>query len=133
MRGVLPNPNRRPANIASMKNGSRGFMGVLTDWLAWGRRSRANRVLFVITLSLAAFVTGAFSWATIKPAPGDFGRYFAYYWVWGLCAVALLFGMAEYKTSPLRKGRERGHLFILLYVGALLIITRALNMILYWG
>ena len=52
---------------------------------------------------------------------------------WGLCAVGLLFGMAEYKTSPLRKGGERGHLFILLYVGALLIITRALNMFLYGG
>jgi hypothetical protein len=53
--------------------------------------------------------------------------------VGGLCAVAILLGMAKDKTSPLRKGRERGHLFILLYVGALLIITRALNMILYWG
>ena len=41
--------------------------------------------------------------------------------------------MAEYKTSPLRKGRERGHLLILLYLGALLIITRALNMVLYGG
>ena len=116
-----------------MKTGSRDVMGVLTDWLAWGRRSRANRVFFVITLALAAFVTGAFAWATIKPAPGDFARYFAFYWVWGLCAVALLFGMAEYKTSPLRKARERGHLFLLLYVGALLIITRALNMVLYGG
>jgi hypothetical protein len=47
--------------------------------------------------------------------------------------VALLLGMAEYKTSPLRKGRERGHLLLLLYVGALLIITRALNMFLYGG
>ncbi len=116
-----------------MKTGSRDFMGVLTDWLAWGRRSRANRVFFAITLALAAFVTGAFAWAAIKPAPGDFSRYFAFYWVWGLCAVALLFGMAEYKTSPLRKARERGHLFLLLYVGALLIITRALNMVLYGG
>jgi FtsH-binding integral membrane protein len=116
-----------------MELGSRGLKDVLTDWLAWRRRSRADRVLFVITLSLAVFVTGAFAWATINPAPGDFARYFAFYWVWGLCAVALLFGMAEYKTSPLRKGRERGHLFLLLYVGALLIITRALNMILYWG
>ena len=110
-----------------------GFKGLITDWLAWGRRSGANRVLFVASLSLAAFVTGAFAWATISPYPGNFARYFAYYWVWGLCAVALLLGMAEYKTSPLRKGRERGHLFILLYVGALLIVTRALNMILYWG
>jgi hypothetical protein len=116
-----------------MELGSRGLKDVLTDWLAWRRRSRADRVLFVITLSLAVFVTWAFAWATINPAPGDFARYFAFYWVWGLCAVALLFGMAEYKTSPLRKGRERGHLFLLLYVGALLIITRALNMILYWG
>jgi len=86
-----------------------------------------------VTLSLAAFVTLAFAWATIRPYPGAFTRYFAYYWVWGLCAVALLLGMAEYKTSPLRKGGERGHLFILLYVGALLIITRALNMFLYGG
>jgi FtsH-binding integral membrane protein len=108
-------------------------MGILTDWLAWGRRSRANRVLFVATLSLAAFVTLAFAWATLQPYPGDFARYFAYYWVWGLCAVAVLLGMAEYKTSPLRKGKERGHLFLLLYVGVLLIITRALNMFLYGG
>ena len=110
-----------------------GLKDIFTDWLAWGRRSRTNRVLFVLSLSLAAFVTGAFAWAAIQPHPGDFARYFAYYWVWGLCAVALLFGMAEYKTSPLRKGRERGHLFILLYVGALLIVTRALNMVLYGG
>jgi hypothetical protein len=116
-----------------MNSGARGFKGVVIDWLAWGRRSRTNKALFVISLSLASFVTGAFALATIQPYPGDFARYFAYYWVWGLCAVALLFGMAEYKTSPLRKGRERGHLFILLYVGALLIITRALNMFLYWG
>jgi len=116
-----------------MKTGTRGFTGILTGWLAWGRRSRANRVLFVLTLCLAAFVTLAFVWATLRPYPGDFARYFAYYWVWGLCAVALLLGMAEYKTSPLRKGSERGHLFILLYVGALLIITRALNMYLYGG
>jgi FtsH-binding integral membrane protein len=110
-----------------------GFKGIITGWLAWGRRSGANRVLFVVSLALATFVTGAFAWATANPSPGDFARYFAFYWVWGLCAVALLFGMAEYKTSPLRKGRERGHLFILLYIGALLIITRALNMILYRG
>ena len=110
-----------------------GFKGIFTDWLAWGRRSKVNKALFVVSLALAAFVSGAFAWATIQPYPGDFARYLAYYWVWGLCAVALLIGMAEYKTSPLRKGRERGHLFILLYVGALLIITRALNMVLYWG
>jgi len=110
-----------------------GIKEVITGWLAWRRRSGVNRALFVITLAIAAFVTLAFAWATIYPAPGDFARYFAFYWVWGLCAVALLFGMAEYKTSPLRKGGERGHLFILLYVGALLIVTRALNMILYWG
>ena len=60
-------------------------------------------------------------------------RYFAFYWVWGLCAIGVLLGMAEYKTSPLRKGKERGHLFILLYIGALLIVTRALNMVLYAG
>jgi hypothetical protein len=121
------------ANIVCMKAGAHGFVDIITGWLAWGRRSGPNRVLFVATLSLAAFVTGAFTWATIQPYPGDFARYFAFYWVWGLCAVAILLGMAEYKTSPLRKGRERGHLFLLLFVGALLIITRALNMILYWG
>lgn len=115
------------------RTGTRGLLGVLTGWLAWERRGRANRVLFVSTLSLAAFVTLAFAWASLQPYPGDFARYFAYYWVWGLCAVAILLGMAEYKTSPLRKGQERGHLFLLLYVGALLIITRALNMFLYGG
>jgi hypothetical protein len=115
------------------RTGTRGFLGFLTCWLAWERRGRANRVLFVATLSLAVFVTLAFAWATLQPYPGDFARYFAYYWVWGLCAVAILLGMAEYKTSPLRKGHERGHLFLLLYVGALLIITRALNMFLYGG
>jgi hypothetical protein len=106
---------------------------IFTDWLAWKRRSPANRVLFVLSLSLAAFVTIAFAWASFNPDPGNFARYFAFYWVWGLCAVGVLLGMAEYKTSPLRKGRERGHLFILLYIGALLIVTRALNMILYSG
>jgi FtsH-binding integral membrane protein len=116
-----------------MKRGARDKKELLTGWLAWGRRSRTNRVLFAVSLSLAAFVTAAFAWAAVQPYPGDFARYLAYYWVWGVCAVALLVGMAEYKTSPLRKGRERGHLFILLYIGALLIITRALNMVLYWG
>jgi peptidoglycan/LPS O-acetylase OafA/YrhL len=101
------------------------------DWLAWGRRSRANRVLFVLSVSLAAFVTLAFGWATLNPDPGNTARYFAFYWIWGLCAVGVLLGMAEYKTSPLRKRRERGHLFILLYIGALLIVTRALNMVLF--
>ena len=106
---------------------------VINDWLAWKRRRRSNKVFFVASISLAAFVTAAFSWATLNPAPGDFARYFVFYWVWGLCALGLLLGMAEYKTSPLRKGRERGHLFILLYLGALLIITRALNAFLYYG
>ena len=106
---------------------------IFTGWLAWERRSRGNRVLFVLSLSLAAFVTLAFAWASLNPDPGDFTRYFAFYWVWGLCAIGVLLGMAEYKTSPLRKGRERGHLFILLYIGALLIVTRALNMVLYYG
>jgi hypothetical protein len=115
------------------KTGTRGLIGVLAGWLAWGRRSRANRVLFVATLALAVFVTLAFAWATVRPYPGDFARYFAFYWVWGLCAVAILLGMAEYKTSPLRKGKERGRLYLLLYVGVLLIITRALNMFLYGG
>lgn len=102
------------------------------EWVAWERRGRPNRVFFVASTSLAAFVTLAFAWATLNPAPGDFARYFVFYWVWGLCALGLLFGMAEYKTSPLRKGRERGHLFILLYLGALLIVTRALNAFLYY-
>ncbi len=102
-------------------------------WLAWRRRRLSNKVFFVASTSLATFVTVAFAWATLNPAPGDFARYFVFYWVWGLCALGLLFGMAEYKTSPLRKGRERGYLFILLYLGALLIITRALNTFLYYG
>lgn len=107
--------------------------GVVKQWLAWKRRSRVNKALFSVSVSLGLFVTVAFTWATLNPAPGDFVRYFAFYWVWGLCAVGLLFGMAEYKTSPLRKGRERGHLFILLYIGALLIVTRALNAFLYYA
>ncbi len=106
---------------------------VFNDWLAWKRRGRLNKALFVLSLSVAAFVTVAFTWATFNPAPGDFARYFVFYWVWGLCALGLLLGMAEFKTSPLRKGRERGYLFILLYLGALLIITRALNTFLYYG
>ena len=111
-----------------------GKSGVVTrEWLAWKRRSRPNKVLFSVAVFLALFVTVAFTWATLNPAPGDFARYFAFYWVWGLCAVGLLFGMAEYKTSPLRKHRERGHLFILLYIGALLIVTRALNAFLYYS
>jgi peptidoglycan/LPS O-acetylase OafA/YrhL len=106
---------------------------IFTDWLAWKRRRRSNKVLFTLALSLALFVTAAFTWATLNPDPGNAARYFVFYWVWGLCAVGILLGMAEYKTSPLRKGRERGHLFILLYIGALLIVTRALNMVLYAG
>jgi Na+-transporting NADH:ubiquinone oxidoreductase subunit NqrB len=111
----------------------RGISGALRDWLAWGRRKRANKVLFVLSTGLALFVTAVFVWATLNPAPGDAARYFALYWVWGLCALGVLLGMAEYKTSPLRKGRERGHLFILLYIGVLLIVTRALNLFLYHG
>lgn len=106
---------------------------VVVRWLAWGRRGLANKVLFLAAASVALFVTAAFAWATLHPAPGDAARYFALYWVWGLCAVGLVFGLAEYKTSPLRKRRERGHLFILLYIGALLIVTRALNAVLYYG
>ena len=105
----------------------------VTDWVAWNRRGSANRVLFVLSLSLAAFVTLTFAWASLNPDPGNAARYFAFYWVWGLCALGILLGMAEYKTSPLRKGRERGHLYILLYIGALLIVTRALNMVLFYG
>lgn len=82
---------------------------------------------------VALFVTAVFAWATLHPAPGEELRYLALYWVWGLCAVGFILGMAEYKTSPLQKGRERGHLFILLYLGSLLIVTRALNMFLYYG
>ncbi len=111
----------------------RKSIGVLCGWLAWDRRSRPNKVLLIAAVSLALFVTAAFTWATLNPAPGDFARYFVFYWVWGLCALGLLIGMAEYKTSPLRKQRERGHLFILLYIGALLIITRALNTFLYYS
>lgn len=106
---------------------------LLKGWLAWRRRSVLNKVFFSLAVFLGLFVTVSFSWATLNPAPGDFARYFAFYWVWGLCALGLIIGMAEYKTSPLRKGREKGHLFILLYLGALLIITRALNMFLYYG
>ncbi|MBA3793963.1 MAG: hypothetical protein H0X19_07495 [Rubrobacter sp.] len=111
----------------------RGLASTFKDWLAWGRRGRENRVLFSLSVVLAAFVTLAFGWATIYPDPGNSARYFAFYWVWGLCAVGVLLAMAEYKTSPLRKRRERGHLFILLYIGALLIVTRALNAVLYYG
>lgn len=121
--------------MSSMKTKAvvRDIGRVVLEWLAWKRRRRANRVLFVISLALGLFVTLAFAWATVNPAPGDFARYLIFYWIWGLCAVALIFGMAEYKTSPLRKGRERGHLFILLYLGALLIVTRALNSFLYYS
>ena len=100
-------------------------------WISWHRRTRANKTLFVLCVALASTVTLAFLWATLHPDPGNFARYFAFYWVWGLCAIGVLLAMAEYKTSPLRKRREPGHLFILLYIGALLIVTRALNMVLY--
>ncbi len=90
-------------------------------------------MLFLASVSLALFVTAVFAWATLNPAPGDGVRYLLLYWVWGLCAIAILLGMAEYKTSPLRKGQERGQYFILLYIGSLLIITRALNLFLYHG
>ena len=115
--------------MTSVRGPTEAFVG----WLAWDRRGRANRVLFVLCVLLASFVTLAFAWATLNPDPGNFARYFAFYWVWGLCAIGVLLAMAEYKTSPLRKHRERGHLFILLYIGALLIVTRALNAVLYYG
>ena len=111
----------------------RSITGAVTGWLAWGRRGRLNRAMFVASTLLALSITAIFAWATLNPAPGDGWRYLALYWVWGLCAAGLLFGMAEYKTSPLRKGGERGHLLILLYLGSLLIGTRALNMFLYYG
>ena len=52
------------------RTGTRGLLGVLTCWLAWERRGRANRVLFVATLSLAVFVTlvAVTMLATIIPA-----------------------------------------------------------------
>ena len=136
MREVLPAGSSQPANIrfmAVVKNTAQSLGGAIRNWLSWSRRGRANRVLFVLSLSLAAFVSVMFAWASLAPGHGDFLIYFALYWVWGLCAVAIILGMAEYKTSPLRRNRERGHLFILLYVGALLIITRALNAVLYYG
>lgn len=107
--------------------------GIFANWLAWRRRSRANKALFLASSFLALFVTAVFVWATLNPASMNAGRYLVLYWVWGLCAIGLILGMAEYKTSPLRKAKERGHLFILLYLGSLLIITRALNMFLYYG
>jgi FtsH-binding integral membrane protein len=103
------------------------------DWLAWGRRRRVNKVLFLLAAGVAVFVTAAFTWATLSPAPGDDVRYLALYYVWGMCAIGLIFGLGEYKTSPLRKNRERGHLFILLYLGLLLIAARALNAYLYYN
>lgn len=112
---------------------ARSVDGAIKGWLAWRRRGLGNKILFTVSMGLAAFVTVMFAWASLFPGHVDFLRYFALYWVWGLCAVAIILGMAEYKTSPLRKNRERGHLFILLYVGALLIITRALNAVLYYG
>ncbi|MDP9425110.1 MAG: hypothetical protein M3P37_03510 [Actinomycetota bacterium] len=112
---------------------TQGSPGLVFGWLAWRRRSRPNKVLFLLSVSLALFVTVVFAWATLNPAPGDGMRYLLLYWVWGLCAIAILLGMAEYKTSPLRKDQERGQYFILLYIGSLLIITRALNLFLYHG
>ena len=121
--------NMRPMNATR----KRSIIGGVSGWLAWRRRSRLNKAMLFASTSVALVVTAVFAWATLEPAPGDGARYLALYWVSGLCAVGLLFGMAEYKTSPLRKGRERGHLFVLLYLGALLIVTRALNMFLYYG
>ena len=112
---------------------SREVANIFIGWLAWGRRSRVNKALFVASTALALLVTAVFTWATLYPAPGDAVRYLVLYWVWGLCAIGVIFGMAEYKTSPLRKRREQGHLFILLYIGSLLIVTRGLNMFLYYG
>jgi Na+-transporting NADH:ubiquinone oxidoreductase subunit NqrB len=116
-----------------MEERAREVAGVLSGWLAWRRRRRANKVLFLASTSLALFVTTVFGWATLFSVPSDAAQYMALYWVWGLCAIGVILGMAEYKTSPLRKRRERGYLFILLYIGSLLIITRALNMFLYYG
>lgn len=120
---------------APQKTGrARGVTGGLRGWLAWGRRSRRNKVLFVISIGVAAFVTAAFGWGIFNAEPeGDATLHTVFYWIWGLCAVDILFGMAEWKTSPLRKNAERGHLFVLLYIGALLIVTRALNSVLFGG
>src|SRR3954451_21686112 len=109
-----------------------GIAGTFTACLAWKRRSWTNKILVLVSTFLALFVTVVFAWATLSPGPGGAARYLALSWVWGRCAVGLILGMAEYKTSPLRKGGERGHLFILLYLGSLLIVTRALNMFLYY-
>ena len=79
---------------------------ILTDWLAWKRRGPANRVLFVLSLSLAAFVTLTFAGASLYPDPGNFARYFAFYWVWGLCALGVLLGMAEYKPVPCARAKN---------------------------
>lgn len=115
------------------RRAARSTGAALWGWLAWSRRKLANKILFTLSLSLAVFVTVTFTWASLSSGQGDTMRYFVLYYVWGLCAVAIILAMAEYKTSPLRKNRERGHLFILLYVGALLIITRTLNAVLYYG
>lgn len=111
-----------------------GALGTVHRWLAWRRRSRRNKVLFVISVGISAFVTLAFGWGIFNPEPeGDATLYIVFYWIWGLCAMNILFGMAEWKTGPLRRNAERGHLFILLYIGALLIVTRALNSVLFGG
>ena len=63
---------------------------IFAAWLAWKRRSRANKTLFVASVSLALFVSVTFLWATLDPAPGDAAWYFGLYWVWGLCAIGVL-------------------------------------------
>lgn len=80
----------------------------ITGRLAWKRRSRANRALSVLSLALAAFVALAFAWASLNPDPGNAARYFVFYFVWGLCALGVLLGVAEYKTSPLRRAASEG-------------------------
>ncbi|WP_273841701.1 hypothetical protein [Rubrobacter calidifluminis] len=106
----------------------------LRDWLAWKRRSRVNKTMFVVSLAVAAFVTAAFAWAIAFPAPGDFARYLTFYWIWGLCAVGIMTGLVEYRTRPVRRGGNSwGELFILFYLGALLIATRAINLFLFHG
>ena len=61
------------------KTRTQGSPGLVSGWLAWKRRSRPNKVLFLLSVSLALFVTAVFTWATLNPAPGDGTRYLLLY------------------------------------------------------